>query len=481
MLLNSRYRVIKSLGFGGFGETFLAEDTQMPSKRYCVVKLLKPIHNNPQIYQLVKERFQREAAILEDLGGQSEQIPTLYAYFEVNGQFYLVQEYIEGDTLTTIVENFGIKNESAVREILTGILPILEYVHSKGIIHRDIKPDNIILRHRDSKVILIDFGAVRETMGTIMNSQGNPTSSIVIGTPGYMPNEQAAGRAIYSSDLYSLGITAIYLLTGKQPQQLETDSRTGEIIWHLFALNLSPTLKATIDKAIAYHPRDRFPTAKEMLDALRSEVIVQKALPTLPSPPVVPFTIPMTAVPSHRHRTQNGIILASLIVGGLIGTSVIAGIMLTKSSQPLPEQQTVTQTKEAVIASGTPLSQNTPPSQASTLSSQSIPPSQVSTLSLTPISTSFYFIASYALDKSNDALLKVESLKAQGYAEAGMFWIPDYPNLSGKRLFNVYPAKFSDRNLCANFLKGYRKRDPQAYCAFASKDKNAPADRFYSK
>lgn len=443
MLLNSRYRVVKTLGSGGFGETFLASDTQMPSNRYCVVKLLKPIHNNPQIYQLVKERFAREAAILEELGGESDQIPSLYAYFEVDGQFYLVQEYIEGDTLTTIVKKLGTKSESAVKEILASILPVLEYIHSKGIIHRDIKPDNIILRRRDGKVILIDFGAVRETMGTIMNSQGNPTSSIVIGTPGYMPNEQAVGRAIYSSDLYSLGITAIYLLTGKQPQQLETDSRTGEIIWHLFALNLSPTLKAIIDKAIAYHPRDRFPTAREMLDALRSGVIgnasdrdyLQSALQTLPPPELVPLTIPIAAEPSSSRQTQNGIVLASLIVGSLIGTSVIAGIMLTKSPQPLPEQRTATQ-------------------------------------------TNFYFIASYASNTSNDAFLKVESLKAQGYPEAGMFWIPDYPNLSGKPLFNVYLAKFSDRVSCANFLKSYRKRDPEAYCAFASKDKNVSADRF---
>ena len=268
-LLNNRYQVIRTLGSGGFGETYLAEDTQMPSNRRCVIKQLRPIQNNPQIYQLVQERFQREAAILEDLGGASDQIPALYAYFQSVGQFYVVQEWVEGDTLTAKVRQQGILSESAVREILVTLLPVLEYVHSKRIIHRDIKPDNIILRHRDRQPVLIDFGAVRESMGTVFNSQGNPTSSIVIGTPGYMPSEQAAGRPVYSSDLYSLGLTAIYLLTGKQPQELETDPRTGEIIWHRHALSVSPTLAAVIDRAIAYHPRERYATAREMLEALQ--------------------------------------------------------------------------------------------------------------------------------------------------------------------------------------------------------------------
>ncbi|MBD0264689.1 MAG: serine/threonine protein kinase, partial [Tolypothrix sp. Co-bin9] len=181
-LLNKRYRVIRTLESGGFGETFLAEDTQMPSNRRCVIKQLRPIQNNPQIYQLVQERFKREAAILEDLGGETKQIPILYAYFQLDGLFYLVQEWIEGDTLTKKVDEQGSLSESAVKEILVNLLPVTEYVHNQGIIHRDIKPDNIILRHRDRKPVLIDFGAIRETMGTVMNSQGNPTSSIVIGT-----------------------------------------------------------------------------------------------------------------------------------------------------------------------------------------------------------------------------------------------------------------------------------------------------------
>ena len=151
MLLNNRYRVIRALGGGGFGETFLAEDTQMPSNRRCVIKQIKSIQNNLQIYQLVQERFQREAAILEELGSATDQIPSLYAYFQSEDQFYVVQEWIDGDTLTAKIQQQGSFSESAVRKLLINLLHVLEYVHSKRIVHRNIKPDNIILRHRDWK------------------------------------------------------------------------------------------------------------------------------------------------------------------------------------------------------------------------------------------------------------------------------------------------------------------------------------------
>lgn len=389
-LLNNRYRVIKTLGGGGFGETFLAEDTQMPSSRRCVVKLLKPIHNNPQIYQLVQERFQREAAILEDLGSYQEQIPTLYAYFQSEGQFYVVQEWVEGDTLTAKFYQQGVFSESAVKDILVNLLPVLEYVHSKRIIHRDIKPDNIILRHRDGKPVLIDFGAVRESMGTVINSQGNPTSSIVIGTPGYMPSEQAAGRPVYSSDLYSLGITAIFLLTGKQPQELEADPRTGEIMWRTYALSISPTLADIIDRAIAYHPRERFVTAREMLEALQSGGFnvpatvayqhqapqpptvpyqhqapqpptvpyqYQQAQPTVPPNPPLPNTVaaspsasPVYAPVSQKTGNQ-GVVIASLIAGGLVGASVLIGFALTRPHQPV--SNTTTSSTQSTTPSNT--------------------------------------------------------------------------------------------------------------------------------
>ncbi|MBD6615766.1 YARHG domain-containing protein [Komarekiella sp. 'clone 1'] len=387
-LLNDRYQVIRTLGTGGFGETYLAEDTYMPSKRRCVVKQLRPIQNNPQVYQLVQERFQREAAILEELGGATDQIPVLYAYFSTNGQFYLVQEWIEGDTLTAKVQKQGLFSESTVQEILVNLLPVLDYVHSRQIVHRDIKPDNIMVRHRDSKTVLIDFGAVRESMGTVMNSQGNPTSSIVIGTPGYMPSEQAAGRPVYSSDLYSLGMTVIYLLTGRQPQQLEIDSQTGEIVWRQYASHVSPIIAGVIDKAIAYHPRDRYPTARAMLDALQS-----LTNPIPPTQPVVisaplPQTVHVTPKPTPQSNRHNGILLGGLIAGGLIGASVIISQVLTKTSQPVVDK-TVSPSQMPSITSQVKETPDITPLETPSITPQVIKTPNISSISTpsTPFST----------------------------------------------------------------------------------------------
>ncbi|MGB3512184.1 MAG: IMS domain-containing protein [Microcoleaceae cyanobacterium] len=287
-ILNNRYRIINTLASGGFGETFLAQDTQMPSGRLCVIKQLKPIVNNPKIYQLVQERFQREAAILEDLGETNNQIPRLYAYFTENGKFYLVQEWIEGETLTKKLQTEGLFNENSVRQILISLLPVLEYIHSKRIIHRDIKPGNIIWRETDDLPVLIDFGAVKELMGTVFNSQGNPARSIVIGTPGFMPPEQAAGHPVYASDLYSLGLTIIYLLTGKNPRQLEIDTP-----WEKSVTNISPTLIEILHKITESNPSDRYSTATEMLHSLNFGPTAMA--PTVPSPPP-PILLPVSSV-----------------------------------------------------------------------------------------------------------------------------------------------------------------------------------------
>ena len=147
-LVNNRYRVVRELGKGGFGATFLVEDTQLPSGKRCVLKELMPIENNEETYRLIKQRFEREAVILEELGNVSLQIPTLYAYFGENSKFYLMQEYVEGETIAQRVMSQGVMTDAAVREWLSGILPVLACVHEKRIIHRDIKPDNVILRSR---------------------------------------------------------------------------------------------------------------------------------------------------------------------------------------------------------------------------------------------------------------------------------------------------------------------------------------------
>ncbi|AFZ14791.1 serine/threonine protein kinase [Crinalium epipsammum PCC 9333] len=346
-LLNNRYRTIQDLGSGGFGNTFLAEDTHMPSARRCVIKQLKPVTNNPQMYQQVQARFQREAAVLEALGEVSKQIPQLYAYFSEAGQFYLVQEWVDGDTLTKIIERQGALPEKTVRDILVSLLSVLEYVHSKQMVHRDIKPDNIIVRDRDRQPVLIDFGAVKEAMGST-------NQTMVIGTPGFMPSEQAAGQPVYATDLYSLGVTAIYLLTGKMPQDLPTDPGTGMIMWHGSAPGVSPSLASVLDKTIQPHPRDRFSTAKEMLNALQKSVNspVSNPLGTQatvavspvgrqyqPSPQNTPVVTPSqpNIITSNESRWLKPWVLAILIICGFVGSAIAFNRIFNKNTDPTPQ------------------------------------------------------------------------------------------------------------------------------------------------
>ncbi|MBE9229102.1 YARHG domain-containing protein [Phormidium sp. LEGE 05292] len=325
-LLNNRYLLLQQLGGGGFGDTFLAEDTNMPSKRRCVIKQLKPIENKPEVYQLVKERFAREAVVLEELGEGNHQIPKLYAYFTINEQFYLVQEWIAGQTLGKKLQLEGVQSESFVRDFLQEILPVLDYVHSKKMVHRDIKPDNIIIRQSDGKPVLIDFGAVKETMGTIINSHGSTTSSIVIGTSGFMPAEQAAGRPVYASDLYSLGMTAIYLLTHRSPKTLDIDHQTGEILWQQYTLNISPSLVRVLNKAVQSHWCDRYQTANEMLEALKlnSNLIPSTISLLAHNYPKEPGeTLAQNTTPLQQINRKFLIIVCGIIISTLVSIQII--------------------------------------------------------------------------------------------------------------------------------------------------------------
>ncbi|MDM9381844.1 protein kinase [Chlorogloeopsis sp. ULAP01] len=366
-LLNNRYQVIQVLGVGGFSETFLAEDTHLPSRRRCVIKQLKPITNDPKIYPKIQRRFEREATTLEYLGEGSEQIPKLYAYFSENGQFYLVQEWIKGQTLSSLIKTQSSVGETAVREILLSLLPVLDYIHSKGIIHRDIKPDNIILRNpyassippyqrgvRGGEPVLIDFGAVKETIRSVENSPGYTTQSLVMGTPGYMPSEQVVGRPVYATDIYSLGLTAIYLLTGKHPRELKTNPQTGEILWQHHAPGVSPQLAMILNRAIKPQASDRYTTASKMLDALQSyspptpktTIAIQPivtSLPTfsaasqetqlLPSNQNAPVTLTYSIPRKWQKPTW---IVGSLVVASLIGTLAIVNITRKPESAHSP-------------------------------------------------------------------------------------------------------------------------------------------------
>ncbi len=269
-LLDYRYKVIRVLATGGFGETYIAEDTKRPGNPICVVKHLLPASSDLKIFDTAKRLFQSEAETLEKLGNH-DQIPRLLAYFVENHEFYLVQEFIEGHTLSEELVSEEVWNESQVIQLLYEVLTVLEFVHQQGVIHRDIKPDNIIRRRGNNKLVLVDFGAVKQ-----LRASGNypsrtilaQSATVAIGTPGYMPTEQGQGKPRPNSDIYALGIIAVQALTGITPMDLQEDHNTGEILWQDL-VSVSPQLAAVLNKMIRYHFKERYQSASEALQALQ--------------------------------------------------------------------------------------------------------------------------------------------------------------------------------------------------------------------
>ncbi|PLZ49006.1 serine/threonine protein kinase, partial [Fischerella thermalis WC442] len=232
LLLRSRYRIVKALGQGGFGATFLASDEALPGEPSCVIKQLRPSGTAPHVLKMARELFEREAVTLGKIGNHP-QVPRLLDYFEEREQFYLVQEYISGSTIQQEVKHTGVFTEAGVKQFLSEILPLLQYIHERKVIHRDIKPANIIRRAQDSRLVLIDFGAVTNQVRQAVVNQSEHTAltAYAIGTPGFAPPEQMAMRPVYASDIYALGITCIYLLTSKSPKDLDYNPTTGDIMW----------------------------------------------------------------------------------------------------------------------------------------------------------------------------------------------------------------------------------------------------------
>jgi serine/threonine protein kinase, bacterial len=266
-LLDHRYQVIRVLATGGFGETYIAQDTRRPGNPICVVKHLKGANSDPKIFETAKRLFQSEAETLEKLGNH-DQIPRLLAYFDENKEFYLVQEFIEGHTLSEELVPHQRWSESEVIQMLLEVLNILEFVHREGVIHRDIKPDNIIRRTSDNKLVLVDFGAVKQLRSPNLIFAGQTTATVAVGTPGYMPTEQGQGKPRPNSDIYSLGIIAIQALTGVAPMDFQEDPDTGEIIWQNLA-PVSPELAAVLSKMVRYHFKDRYNSIMQALLSLQ--------------------------------------------------------------------------------------------------------------------------------------------------------------------------------------------------------------------
>ncbi len=267
--LGGRYKIIGELGAGGFGQTFLAEDLHLPDHPRCVVKQLKPQATDPNTLRTASRLFEMEAKVLYKLGNH-DQIPRLLAHFEDNQEFYLAQELIEGESLTQELAGGQRWSQTWVVAFLQDLLHVLSFVHQQNVIHRDIKPSNLMRRRQDGRIVLIDFGAVKQVSTQVTNPKTGNTKTISIGTQGYTPKEQLGGNPRFSSDLYAVGMIAIQALTGIHPRRLTEDPQTGEINWRIHVPQVRSELAEILDCMVRYDYRVRYPMAAQALEAMRS-------------------------------------------------------------------------------------------------------------------------------------------------------------------------------------------------------------------
>lgn len=291
LILDGRYIPVKLLGRGGFAAAFLARDRRIPGMRYCVVKQFQPAGNvSPNQLQIAQQLFEREAEVLARIGNEHEQIPGLYAFFPVTFTsfkavdheeqfFYLVQEYIDGQNLEEELAQKGKFSELQALYVLQEILKILQFVHNKGIIHRDIKPSNI-MRRRDGKLFLLDFGAVKQVTN-VASSVTNSSTGIY--SLGFAPPEQVNGNRVFPcTDLYALAVTVLTLLTGQSATQL-IDPLNNQWTWRS-QVTVNPYLAEILDKMLQPAVNQRFQSAELVLAELFRHLIPPTVLPYPQSP-----------------------------------------------------------------------------------------------------------------------------------------------------------------------------------------------------
>jgi formylglycine-generating enzyme required for sulfatase activity len=271
ILLKDRYRALKLLGQGGFGKTFKAVDEDQPRKPLCVIKQFAFSNNHPETRQIALKLFYEEAQHLEALG-KHDQIPELLAYFDVEGQPYLVQQFIDGQDLEQELATAGTFNQAKIHELLESLLPVLDFLHhqSPPVIHRDIKPANIIRRRSDGGLVLVDFGAAKQATQTMLAKTGT-----MIGSPEYTAPEQTRGKPVFASDIYSLGVTCIHLLTNVPPFDL-FDTSQDDWVWRNYLVNnpVDKLLGEVLDGSIVNALARRYQSATEVLAALNTKSMV---------------------------------------------------------------------------------------------------------------------------------------------------------------------------------------------------------------
>ncbi len=309
--LRGRYEFVKPLGQGGFGHTSLFKYLGLPSQPLRVVKQFKPQFSEPAALGTALHLFDQEARILEQLGRTHDQIPELFEHLEENGEFYLIQEYIAGESLEQILTQKSALPEPEVIDLLVDILQVLAFVHDRQVIHRDVTPSNLIQRQSDGRIVLIDFGAVKEVIQT-----GIAKLTIPIGKPGYIPAEQSAGNPRFCSDIYAVGMIGIQSLTGSHPLSLSRDLATGAVHW-LEKTSISPRLGEILTRMVQPDCHQRYQSAAAVLTDLRplqrlpNQLAIGHTAHSAPS--VMPATLPppprpatVLAPPVSAHQRQLG-------------------------------------------------------------------------------------------------------------------------------------------------------------------------------
>ncbi|WP_299487785.1 protein kinase [Acaryochloris sp. IP29b_bin.137] len=266
-LLNHRYQIVRILEDGPWSIAWLAEDTQLPSRRPCIIRQVKPLTTDAYIQKQLCDRLQSEIDTWQKLGGIHDQIPWLSSFVDTTGQMYLVEEWVPGLTLTQTVQEQGALDEDTVQHILTKILTLVDYLHKNQVVHCALEPNNIVLREEDQKPVLQYGGLLNQVIAnTLLENDIRPIPWIPIS--GFLPHEQVIlDQHYYSSNLYSLGLIGIYLITGQTPYDLfNLDTGIGD--WHEAAFAEDSAFVAILNKAIARFPGERFLTARQMLKAL---------------------------------------------------------------------------------------------------------------------------------------------------------------------------------------------------------------------
>jgi serine/threonine protein kinase len=340
-VLYRRYQIVQSLGAGVFGQTYIAVDIDHPENPKCVVKQLKVTNFHPSHLETLRLRFLTETETLKQLGHHN-QIPQLIACFEENERFYLVQEFVEGHALTAELPTNRsysyLWSENEIIKFLIDVLEILNFVHSQGVIHCDVKPENLIRRASDGKLVLIDFGSIQPVdfgADSVLPIYRIPVTSL-----GYIPPEQFIGQTQLNSDIYALGMIAIQALTGLTPLQLQVDPRSNEIVWRTQETQVSDYLAAIISQMISYSHKTRFQTVMEVHQALKQ--IPEEVYPdTLEAEYTILETVNWQSPTSEQKSPGNTSFLLTGVKYGLVANSLVMGFgaySLLNSNTPSPSE-----------------------------------------------------------------------------------------------------------------------------------------------